>query len=83
MLAQAQWLPVLRALGTRPWFGGRLMVSGAHQVFNENGELVDEAVRKQLRDFLRGFAQFVQASVAPHVQCFAFPIGNELTIQRL
>ncbi len=57
--AQAHWLPVLRALGTRPWFGGRLLVSRAHQIFNENGELVDEAVRKQLRDFLHGFSQFM------------------------
>lgn len=60
--AQTHWLPVLRALGTRPWFGGRLLVSGAHKVFNDNGELVDEAVRKQLRDFLRGYSQFIQAN---------------------
>lgn len=60
VLAQAHWLPVLRALGTQPWFGGRLMVSSAHKVFNENGELVDEVVREQLRDFLHGFSQFVQ-----------------------
>ncbi|MBS1790240.1 MAG: NAD(P)H-dependent oxidoreductase [Acidobacteria bacterium] len=58
--AQTHWLPVLRALGTRPWFGGRLLVSGAHKVFNENGGLVDEVVRKQLRDFLHGFSQFIQ-----------------------
>ena len=61
VMAQAHWLPVLRTLGMRPWFGGRLQVSRAHQVFNEAGEIVDEAVRAQLRDFLRGFAQFVQA----------------------
>jgi hypothetical protein len=58
------WLPVLRTLGTRPWFGGRLLVPRAGQVFNEAGELVDEAVRTQLRNFLRGFAQFVQANGA-------------------
>ena len=62
--ASSHWLPVLRALGTQPWFGGRLLVSSAHKVFNENGELVDEVVRKHLRDFLRGFGQFVQANVA-------------------
>ena len=27
ILAQNAWLPVLRTLGTKPWFGGRLMVS--------------------------------------------------------
>jgi len=63
--AQAQWLPVLRTLGTRPWFGGRLLVSRAHRVFNETGEMTDEAVREQLREFLRGFAQFIQAGAAP------------------
>lgn len=59
-LGQAHWLPVLHALGTRTWFGGRLLVSGAHHVFNEYGELVDELVRKQLRDFLHGFSQFIR-----------------------
>jgi NAD(P)H-dependent FMN reductase len=55
ILAQAAWLPVLRTLGTRPWFGGRLMVSRAGQVFNEAGELADEKVSAQLRQFLQGF----------------------------
>lgn len=27
ILSQEAWLPVLRTLGTQPWFGGRLMVS--------------------------------------------------------
>lgn len=60
LLAQNAWLPVLRTLGTRPWFGGRLLVSRAHKVFNEAGELTDEAVRTQLRDFLHGFVRFIQ-----------------------
>lgn len=59
LLAQDQWLPTLRTLGTRPWFGGRLLVSRAHKVFNEAGELVDEPTRAQLRDFLKGFVRFV------------------------
>ncbi|MEO7324236.1 MAG: NADPH-dependent FMN reductase [Dokdonella sp.] len=58
ILSQAAWLPVLRTLGTRHWSGGRLMVSRAHQAFDENGAIRDEALRKQLGDFLRGFAQF-------------------------
>jgi NAD(P)H-dependent FMN reductase len=56
ILAQNGWLPVLKTLGTQQWSGGRLQVSRAGKVFDENGELVDEAVRKQLGDFLRGFA---------------------------
>src|SRR6266852_7154050 len=33
ILAQDAWLPVLRTLGSRPWFGGRLMVSRAQHGF--------------------------------------------------
>ena len=43
ILAQNAWLPVLRTLGTRTWFGGRLQVSRAGNVFNAAGELNDEA----------------------------------------
>lgn len=60
ILAQNHWLPVLRTLRTRPWLGGRLMVSRAGTVFNEAGELTDGRVRAQLRDFINGFAHFIQ-----------------------
>jgi hypothetical protein len=36
------------------------VVPRAGHVFNDTGELVDEAVRNQLREFLRGFAHFIQ-----------------------
>ena len=65
VLSQNAWLPVLRTLKTRPWFGGRLMVSRAHQVFNESGEMTDETARKQLKDFLVGFTEFIQVSNQP------------------
>lgn len=55
VLAQNAWLPVLRTLGTRPWFGGRLMVSRAGQVFNDAGDMVDEKTKTQLQQFLQGF----------------------------
>lgn len=58
MLSQAAWLPVLRTLGTRHWSGGRLMVSRASSVFNEAGELTDDRVREQLRQFMAGFVSF-------------------------
>ncbi len=58
ILSQNAWLPVLRTLGVRPWFGGRLMVSRAHQVFGPAGELTDDKIRSALRDFLKGFAEF-------------------------
>jgi NAD(P)H-dependent FMN reductase len=60
ILSQAAWLPVLRTLGMHAWFGGRLMVSRANQVFDANGELTDDAVRKQLATFMQGFAEFIQ-----------------------
>jgi len=64
ILAQAAWLPVLRALGTRHWFGGRLLVSRAGQVFDANGQILDESVRKQLREFVEGFAAFASRPAA-------------------
>jgi NAD(P)H-dependent FMN reductase len=59
-LAQAAWLPVLRTLGTQPWFGARLLVSHAAKVFDAEGALVDEAVEKQLARFMTGFAEHLQ-----------------------
>jgi chromate reductase, NAD(P)H dehydrogenase (quinone) len=59
LLAQTAWLPVLRTLGTRPWFGPRLLVSGANRAFDEAGQLVDEELHSALRSFIAGFAEFV------------------------
>ncbi|KIF79992.1 NADPH-dependent FMN reductase [Noviherbaspirillum autotrophicum] len=61
ILAQDAWLPVLRTLGTRPWFGGRLMVSRAGSVFDAGGNLVDEKIRGQLQQFLNGFVEFARS----------------------
>ena len=58
ILAQDAWLPVLRTLGTRPWFGTKLYVSRAGSVFDARGALVDEATRESLRKFLAGFVEF-------------------------
>jgi NAD(P)H-dependent FMN reductase len=60
-LAQSAWLPVLRALGARAWFGEQLYVAGAAQVFDAQGRLIDEKVRKLLSEFMAGFAAFVSA----------------------
>jgi NAD(P)H-dependent FMN reductase len=58
-LAQAAWLPVLRTLGTLPFFGARTQVSSAAKVFDEHGALVDVTVRGQLTRYMAGFVQFV------------------------
>ncbi|MGN6109234.1 MAG: NAD(P)H-dependent oxidoreductase, partial [Kofleriaceae bacterium] len=55
----AAWLPVLRTLGTQPWFGGRLQVGPGSKVFDEAGELIDPKVRAQLESYVVGFARFV------------------------
>ncbi len=63
ILAQNGWLPVLRTLGVRYWTGGRLMVARAGNVFGEDGELKDEAIRNQLDKFITEFAGFTAAQL--------------------
>jgi NAD(P)H-dependent FMN reductase len=63
ILSQSHWLPVLRTLGVRLWSGGRLMVSRAGSVFDAEGSLTDDAVKRQLGEFLQGFAAFTSTQV--------------------
>jgi NAD(P)H-dependent FMN reductase len=60
-LAQAAWLPILRTLGTAPWFGGRLMVANAAKVFDADGMLTDDATRGRLAAFMKGFSDYINA----------------------
>jgi chromate reductase, NAD(P)H dehydrogenase (quinone) len=60
VLAQAALLPILRTLGTRPWFEGRLLVSRARDVFDTSGRLQDEEIRSRLEKFVSGFAAFTR-----------------------
>lgn len=62
LLSQTAWLPVLKALGTTVYFGGRVQVTQAHKAFDGNGTLVDERAREQLKKYLEGFAAFVSAT---------------------
>ncbi len=59
ILAQNAWLPVLKLLGARHWSGGRLLISRADHVFDADGTLKDDGTRKQMEEFLRGFAGFI------------------------
>ena len=61
-MSQAAWLPVLRTLGTRAWFGGRLMVPRAASVFDATGGLQDATIREYLQQFMQGFVDFVAQS---------------------
>jgi NAD(P)H-dependent FMN reductase len=58
-LSQTCWLPTLRTLGTRPWFGQQLYVAEARKVFDENGALIDPMIRELLTKFVNGFSKFV------------------------
>ena len=64
VLSQNAWLPVLRTLGTNPWFGGRMLVSRADSVFDETGKIKDENIRKQLQQYLNGFVEFIRSRAA-------------------
>jgi chromate reductase len=58
LLSQSAWLPVLRTLGTKPWFGAKLFVSHADKAFDSNGQITDAALKERLQKFLAGFARF-------------------------
>ena len=57
--SQYAWLPVLRVLGAQVWSGKLMWVSGAMKKFDEEGNLVDAGVKKQLAKYIVGFADFV------------------------
>ena len=57
--SQYAWLPVLRALGSQVWSGRLMWVSGAMSKFDDEGNLTDDGVRKQLSKFMSGFTDFV------------------------
>lgn len=59
MFAQTAWLPVLQTLGTRPFFGKSLYVSGAGKLFDADGRLTDNDMRERLRVYIDAFAAFV------------------------
>jgi len=62
LLSQTTWLPVLKTLRTAAYFGGRLQVSRAGDVFDESGNLIDQKIREQLGKYLAGFCEFVAAT---------------------
>ena len=61
VLSQTGWLPVLRTLGVQPWFEQLLYVGNADKVFDPSGKLIDDAIRMRLRNYVRGFADFVRS----------------------
>jgi chromate reductase, NAD(P)H dehydrogenase (quinone) len=62
ILSQTAWLPVLRTLGTSPWYGGRLMLARANEVFDAALAIKDSAAQERIRLFLAGFVDAVRAT---------------------
>jgi NAD(P)H-dependent FMN reductase len=60
VFSQTAWLPVLRALAMRPWFGKLLYVNGAMKLFDSSGNLTDETIRSRLKSYLEGFVAFAR-----------------------
>lgn len=62
VLAQTAWLPVLRTLGTTVFTGGRVAVPRSAQAFAPDGTLTDDAMRRQVAQFIANFVVFVERS---------------------
>lgn len=60
VLAQSQWLPVLRLLEARLWTGGRMLVARVQQKVDGSGEITDSETLTQLAGLLREFAASLQ-----------------------
>lgn len=56
VLSQNAWLTVLRFLKADQWLEGRLIVPKAQEHFDHDGNLTDDAIRKALAEFVKGFA---------------------------
>ena len=57
--SQTAWLPILRTLNTRPFFGKILYISGASKIFDAQGRLTDNELRERVRAYVEQFAEFV------------------------
>ena len=64
MTCDPEWLDaLLRTLETRPWFGGRLLVSRATGVFNAEGQMTDEGTKTKVREFMAGFTGWTEKTI--------------------
>ena len=59
--AQGAWLPILRYLETRPWYGANLFGVAAWTLFDDEGRLTDEKTKELLGRVVAGFAEHCEA----------------------
>jgi NAD(P)H-dependent FMN reductase len=59
--AQSAWLPVFSSLGAVSWGRSPLLAGGAGSSFDDQGKLLDEALRERLREWVAGFISFSQS----------------------
>ena len=58
VLAQTAWLPILRMLAMRPFYEKVVYAGGAGGLFDDSGNLSDEAMSKRVGQFIEGFSAF-------------------------
>lgn len=62
--AQNAWLPILKKLRAQVWGGGWLTISRAPSLMDASGTYTDAVTRKQLAEFVSGFAAFAEQARA-------------------
>jgi NAD(P)H-dependent FMN reductase len=61
-LSQTAWLPVLRTLGTRPFFERTIYLAGADDLIGGSGELEDPRTLERVGAFVSAFVAFIDGA---------------------
>lgn len=68
VLAQNAFLPIVAALKMVQWNDQELKLSNANEIFDDNGNVSNENIIDDLRDFMKGYANFVQNQIFRKVE---------------
>ena len=82
-LSQAAWLPVVRTLGMRTWFEGRVLISDAARAFDNDGRVADEATPPRIRTFVEGLAVFAGVQQRQYDRCVRYVTAPRLCGQSM
>jgi chromate reductase, NAD(P)H dehydrogenase (quinone) len=61
-LSQTAWLPIMRQLGVHPFFAKAVYLAQAGDVFEDDGAVKDDRLRKVISGYVEAFTAFVQAN---------------------